>query len=293
MKIDYSKIIRNSVEFVWKNKSIWVLGFFSTFLLVVLSYSMTPFQFSAPTGENIDTSRQGLVMLMVCFGLFALLGYIFFTWYVSRRASNAIVLAAHDSKEENLGLRKLWRKSQERILRTMVLDLAIYGVYFIVLMILLMPFIVLAIALNNPAVLLVLCCVFIFIIPLGILVVNVYYTSNYLILTKHQTVSESIKNSYDLFKTHWKKFLVVTLIEYAFATIYGLIVTIPIYMIAIPYTFFVLAVMSLEINVIITFGISAIAGIVMAAVYSAMMAPYMAYALVFRTKFIAELIESN
>jgi len=229
--MDYIKLIKNAFQITWRNKFLWIFGLFAGGGGIGWSWNNLNYQF------NTDDSKETLsfaqfnqikswfyqheTVIYIILGLLILL-FLFF-WIFSIISQGAIIGGvAKISQEEKMNFKSTFLIGWRNFWRVLGLDIIILFLLFFILVILALPVIVLAVT-GLTVLAIIIGIIFGLSYTLFIILSSFVFAYTYRILIIEKTgIFSSLSLAYHFFFKHWKKVLVIWLINLGLGAGWGL-----------------------------------------------------------------------
>lgn len=296
MKVDYLQLIKDSWNFTWKYKALWLFGFF----LAIASgggggaFNIPDFSSDSYTGKSRDFSNFDSIInepyfwgLMVL-ALLIIIGLSLLFWYLSTISETSITKAVvydEEAQAEKIKIKPLWKEANGYVLKLFLLDIII----FLTALIFILPLVVILIILfSSPAAIffVLLCCIGVpVLIVISTLIGWLLLTTRKLIILYNLGVRESLKQSLELVKSNLLEYFVFSITTF----LLGILYMIPIVIVGfILVTLFlilaaIIAIMDSTLLVLIFLITVILVGL---GIIGLMSAPYMVLIQSYSTKFI-------
>jgi hypothetical protein len=240
--MDYTKLIKDAFLITWKDRILWIFGIFAG---GSIGYSLRiPFQYST-SGSEIGSSQTNalsgltateqsaldqisnfIVEHAIAIGLI-MLGIIFLAiifWIFSIISNGALIGLGKNADESKrigfvegfkIGVHNFWKILEIWFLMAliMVITLAIFSVVPIALIVFKQYILLFFVGLIE--------FILLIIVTYAIAIIALFAYRHTVIADAG--IIESISNAYNLFKKHWKKIVIVTLLMIAVGIIFGMI----------------------------------------------------------------------
>ncbi|MBN2015444.1 hypothetical protein JW766_01290 [Candidatus Dojkabacteria bacterium] len=236
MKVDYFKLIKESAEFAWKYKVLWVFGFILAFLSGSggnsnsSSYNFedrSDVSFGGRYDETFDTIGEKFdeftqspsfwitISLIILVIIGVVLIFTVISWYLRRVAKLALMNSVkydENGEEEKIKLKSLWTETHSRLITFLLYDLIWFAIFFPVVIISVgMAFLGL---IGGPGgFVIALCCItFPLLFIFAIFVSGIRETGErFLAYKEDMQPFEAIKKSWDIFTRNFGKYFLAWL----------------------------------------------------------------------------------
>jgi hypothetical protein len=225
MKIDYFKLLRDSLNFTWKYKILWIFGFILTILSGNINTNSSNYNFSESNfEENYGITYEELqdrvsdfvsspaFWIIVIAGILVILLISIITWYCRTVSKVALMNAvkydeASDQGEIRFG--SLWKGSHPFLIKMLLFEIFMFAISFPIAMILFVPLVFAVMSLFTDYFFLCVLAIpfaillFVFIIAFSVIKV----TAERIIILENRGVIESVKNSWLTFKKNFMQYI--------------------------------------------------------------------------------------
>lgn len=304
MKIDYFKMIRESAEFSWKYKRLWLFGFL---LALTSGGSSSSSNINLPTDIRVDEGAPEIESLRdrienivsspafwLVVGIIVLISIVLIVvfWYLSRVAKVSLmrsVLYDENNETSKIRISSLWKKSHSFMLQYFKYDLAWLVLtlpFILVVGVFLLPMVI-----FGPVGILLFCCLG---LPVVIVLLIIYggvkmSGERYLIL-EGSSVSESIVKGWQLFRNNLGKIIVGWLVMLLPGFVFGMVFIMVSMILFLPLLGIIMAFFAGE-QVILAIGISAVCGMGILLILKLIEAPYRVFTETYWTKVLRLFIQ--
>lgn len=300
MKIDYIQLLRDSFNFTWKYKVLWIFGFIISLLSSLSNVfertgtstsNYNEFQGVDPRLERFFESPSFLPILLT--GLVIGIISYFVIWYITKVSQAALTLAVNydrNGEGTRISFRSLWSEGNKRFVKVLKYDL-FWLLLYLPLIAFIAAIVIGSILLLREFAVLLLCfmvpVIFLVMLPLG----AVYQTGFVILLLENRSVIESIQRAWNIFKNNVIEYILATLTFLlggcAFLVVFAIIS-------AVAGLFFLLPAFFAEaLPQAAGTALQVLFGLLYAVLISAVLAPFQVFATTYLTKFILRVKGDN
>lgn len=305
--IDYFGLMKESFEFTWKHKILWIFGFIVAFFSGGSGGNSGSSGNIGDTGSSSDSLTRGAeevgnkvndivtsptFWIIVAIVVLVLLVLMVVGWYLRTVASTALIKAAQygeQGKENEIVFKSLWKKAHPYLLK-----LLLYGLLWFVLY---LPVIAVGVgiiflfALAGPFGAVAGCCLLIPVVTvLFVAMAAVASVGGKFLVLKDLGVWESVMYAWDFLKKNLGQSILAFLVMILPGLAFGLINLILAFAVVLPFVLGVIAVVLMEQYVLaIVFGILGV--LLIGALMAGLKAPYVVFTETYWVKFLTRMDE--
>ncbi|MBN1331995.1 hypothetical protein JW978_03870 [Candidatus Dojkabacteria bacterium] len=296
----YVDKIKESIEFAWKYKFLWVFGFILTVFGGGGGSGGSP-NYSFPSGSE-DTAKMDefasdvedfvlspLFWVILIAGLCVVFVVSLIGWYLLSVSKGALTEAVKkDRNSQDLSLKSSWRDGQSHALDIMMLDLTGFAINFLVFL----PLIVLVIGgIIFPPVFILLCCLVPFYIIYFIGWAITYTIAHRYLVLNNAGAMESIKAGFKLMKERVLNIILAAVVSIVPGCAWAIIALMAVGVPAIILTILGIGMLLVNSVIGVVFLVAALIGILILA--GTVNSPYQVYSYAYWTKIIMDLLDDK
>lgn len=311
MQIDFIELIKNSYKFTWKYKFFVIFIFIYSLIINLSSFSSRlttiidpkSIEHSNNLGALNNLTQSDFVVYSLVTSLITLI-LVFISWYFTRITTISFARSIkheNESKTELIGFKKLWSEANTIIGKVMLYDLAWFSVAFAIGIIIMIPlfiviFLIIGSSINSNSsisnitsimflVYGLICCVFIILLPIFIIIGILQSLSNILVVNYGFNLKKSVSTAWGIMKKEVGNIIIYSLstvlIELPYFLIIFLLSILSKYIFINPF----LAILSNTNSIGIAYFEIFIASIIYGLIYTIIISPFIAFFIAFSTRF--------